>query len=141
MEQQFVARGMGAQAAARRNHGARVRSQHAFEGAAFEAAKRLLAVHREHLAERGPGFALDLAVEFHERNVKTLGELLAERGFAGAAQADLRPFRGRSTAIDEIRQLLADRDNLYARADAAIDTSDRPVRQSLAELRRILENA
>ena len=57
------------------------------------------------------------------------------------AQGDLRPFRGRSTAIDEIRQLLADRDNLYARADAAIDTSDRPVRQSLAELRRILENA
>lgn len=57
------------------------------------------------------------------------------------AQGDLRPFRGRSTAIDEIRQLLADRDSLYARADAAIDTSDRPVRQSLAELRRILENA
>ena len=57
------------------------------------------------------------------------------------AQGDLRPFHGRSTAIDEIRQLLADRDSLYARADATIDTSDRPVRQSLAELRRILENA
>ncbi|MBI2752519.1 MAG: helix-turn-helix transcriptional regulator [Betaproteobacteria bacterium] len=57
------------------------------------------------------------------------------------AQGDLRPFRGRSTAIDEIRQLLADRDSLYARAKAAIDTSGRPVRQSLAELRRILENA
>lgn len=57
------------------------------------------------------------------------------------AQGDLRPFRGRSTAIDEIRQLLADRDGLYARADAVIDTSDRPIKQSLAELRRILENA
>jgi len=57
------------------------------------------------------------------------------------AQGDLRPFRGREAAIDEIRQLLADRNSLYARADAAIDTSNRPVKQSLAELRRILENA
>ncbi len=57
------------------------------------------------------------------------------------AQGDLRPFRGRSTAMDEIRQLLADRDRLYARADAVIDTSERSIKQSLAELRRILENA
>lgn len=51
------------------------------------------------------------------------------------AQGDMRPFKGRSAALDEIRQLLADRDRLYARSDAAIDTSGKPVRQSLAELR------
>ncbi|OGA00230.1 MAG: hypothetical protein A2Z64_10985 [Betaproteobacteria bacterium RIFCSPLOWO2_02_67_12] len=57
------------------------------------------------------------------------------------AQGDLRPFRGRAAALDEIRKLLADRDNLYSRADAVLDTSDRPLKQSLAELRRALEKA
>jgi len=57
------------------------------------------------------------------------------------AQGDLRPFRGRSAALDEIRRLLADRDGLYARADAAVDTTHRPLKQTLAELRRALEKA
>lgn len=57
------------------------------------------------------------------------------------AQGDLRPFRGRAAALDEIRKLLADRESLYARADAVLDTSDRPFKQSLAELRRALEKA
>jgi XRE family aerobic/anaerobic benzoate catabolism transcriptional regulator len=54
------------------------------------------------------------------------------------AQGDLRPFKGRSAALEEIRKLLADRDRLYGRADATIDTSGKTVRQSLAELRRVL---
>ena len=58
------------------------------------------------------------------------------------AQGDMRPFRekgaGRSSALDEIRKLLQDRDSLYARADVTIDTSARPPRQSLAELRKAL---
>jgi len=53
------------------------------------------------------------------------------------AQGDMRPFRGRSRALDEIRRLLADRDRLYARADAAVDTSGRSTRQSLAELKAL----
>ena len=57
------------------------------------------------------------------------------------AQGDLRPFRGRAAALDEIRKLLADRDSLYARADAVVDTSNRSLKQSLAELRRALEKA
>jgi XRE family aerobic/anaerobic benzoate catabolism transcriptional regulator len=56
------------------------------------------------------------------------------------AQGDLRPFRGRAAALDEIRRLLADRESLYARADAVVETSGRPVRQSLAELRRVVES-
>jgi XRE family transcriptional regulator, aerobic/anaerobic benzoate catabolism transcriptional regulator len=61
------------------------------------------------------------------------------------AQGDLRPFtgrtaqgQGRSTALDEIRKLLADRDRLYARAPLALDTSGKTVRQTLQELRKAL---
>ena len=52
------------------------------------------------------------------------------------SQGDMRPFKGRSAALDEIRKLLADRDRLYGRADAVVDTSGKTVRQSLAELRK-----
>src|SRR2546421_1334663 len=54
------------------------------------------------------------------------------------AQGDTRPFKGRSTALDEIRKLLTDRERLYSRAGAVIDTSGKSVRQSLAELKRVL---
>lgn len=57
------------------------------------------------------------------------------------AQGDLRPFRGRAAALDEIRKLLADRDGLYSRADAVLDTTERPLKQTFAELRRALEKA
>jgi XRE family transcriptional regulator, aerobic/anaerobic benzoate catabolism transcriptional regulator len=53
------------------------------------------------------------------------------------AQGDTRPFKGRSAALDEIRKLLADRERLYGRAAAVIDTSGKSVRRSLAELKRI----
>jgi XRE family transcriptional regulator, aerobic/anaerobic benzoate catabolism transcriptional regulator len=54
------------------------------------------------------------------------------------AQGDLRPFKGRSAALGEIRKLLEDRDKLYARAGAMIDTSGKPIRQSLADLRKAI---
>lgn len=54
------------------------------------------------------------------------------------AQGDMRPFKGRSAALDEIRKLLADRDRLYGRANAVVDTSGKSVRQSLADLRRVI---
>ena len=50
------------------------------------------------------------------------------------AQGDMRPFKGRSAALDEIRQLLADRDRLYGRADLVLDTSGKTVRSSLSQL-------
>src|SRR5256885_5652073 len=53
------------------------------------------------------------------------------------AQGDMRPFKGRSAALDEIRNLLEDRDRLYGRANAVVDTSGKTVRQSLADLRRV----
>ncbi|MDH4191069.1 MAG: helix-turn-helix transcriptional regulator, partial [Betaproteobacteria bacterium] len=51
------------------------------------------------------------------------------------AQGDMRPFKGRSAAIEEIRRLLKERDRLYARADLSLDTSGKPLRQALGELR------
>ena len=54
------------------------------------------------------------------------------------AQGDMRPFKGQSPAVDEIRQLLASRDSLYARADLTIDTSAKTPRQTLSDLRAAL---
>jgi XRE family aerobic/anaerobic benzoate catabolism transcriptional regulator len=51
------------------------------------------------------------------------------------AQGDLRPFKGRSAALDEIRKLLADRDRLYSRADVTVETSGRSLKSSLDELK------
>ena len=50
------------------------------------------------------------------------------------AQGDMRPFKGRSAALDEIRQLLGDRDRLYSRADVTLDTSGKTPRASLSQL-------
>ena len=54
------------------------------------------------------------------------------------AQGDVRPFKGSPAALEEIRRLLADRDRLYARADAVLGTSGRPMKQSLAELKALV---
>jgi XRE family aerobic/anaerobic benzoate catabolism transcriptional regulator len=55
------------------------------------------------------------------------------------AQGDMRPFKGRSAALDEVRQLLADRDRLYQRADLVLDTSGKSVRSSLTQLLSLLK--
>jgi XRE family aerobic/anaerobic benzoate catabolism transcriptional regulator len=54
------------------------------------------------------------------------------------SQGDMRPFKGRSAALEEIRKLLADRDRLYARADVTVDTSGKTLKQALTELRNAL---
>ena len=55
------------------------------------------------------------------------------------AQGDMRPFKGRSAALDEIRTLLADRDRLYARAGATIDTTGKTLKESFLELKKLME--
>jgi len=54
------------------------------------------------------------------------------------AQGDTRPFKGRSAALDEIRRLLTDRDRLYSRADVTVDTTGKPLKESLSELKKTL---
>ena len=54
------------------------------------------------------------------------------------AQGDMRPFKGRSTALDEIKKLLEDRERLYGRADATVETSGKSVKQALEQMKRTL---
>jgi len=105
--------------------------------------------------------ALERVLNQHERAVIAAGgglvtdpetyEMLIERCFCiwlkaspeehmarVIAQGDMRPFKGRSAALDEIRRLLADRDPLYGRAPATVQTSGRTLKQSLNEIRKAL---
>ena len=54
------------------------------------------------------------------------------------AQGDMRPFKGRSAALDEIKKLLDDRNRLYSRANATVDTSGKTLKQAYNELRSAL---
>jgi XRE family transcriptional regulator, aerobic/anaerobic benzoate catabolism transcriptional regulator len=54
------------------------------------------------------------------------------------AQGDMRPFKGRSAALDEIRKLLSDRNELYSKADFTLNTTGKTARASLAELRSLV---
>jgi XRE family aerobic/anaerobic benzoate catabolism transcriptional regulator len=54
------------------------------------------------------------------------------------AQGDMRPMQGRAAAMDELRRILQQRNALYAKADAVLDTTGRTVRQCVADLRRML---
>lgn len=54
------------------------------------------------------------------------------------AQGDLRPMQGRAAAMDELRRILQQRNALYAKADATLETTGRTVRQCVADLRRML---
>jgi XRE family aerobic/anaerobic benzoate catabolism transcriptional regulator len=56
------------------------------------------------------------------------------------AQGDMRPFKGRSAALDEIKKLLADRNRLYGRAELALDTSGKTPKASLAELKEMVKS-
>lgn len=51
------------------------------------------------------------------------------------AQGDLRPMRGHSQAMDDLKGILAAREPQYARANAVVDTSHQTVAKSLAALR------
>jgi XRE family transcriptional regulator, aerobic/anaerobic benzoate catabolism transcriptional regulator len=55
------------------------------------------------------------------------------------AQGDMRPFKGRGAALDEIRKLLADRNRLYGRAELTLDTSGKTARAAFADLKGLLK--
>ena len=54
------------------------------------------------------------------------------------AQGDMRPMQGRAASMDELRRILQERNPLYAKADATLETSGKTVRQCVADLRRML---
>lgn len=51
-----------------------------------------------------------------------------------AAQGDRRPMAGRPRALDELKELLAEREPLYARCELAFDTTARPVGDVVEQL-------
>jgi len=54
-------------------------------------------------------------------------------------QGDLRPMGDDRSAMEELRAILHNREPLYARAHAAVDTSNRSVDESAVELRQQIE--
>lgn len=54
-------------------------------------------------------------------------------------QGDHRPMRDNADAMDDLRTILASREELYARADMVFDNRDRTLDESLAELSRQLD--
>jgi XRE family aerobic/anaerobic benzoate catabolism transcriptional regulator len=57
------------------------------------------------------------------------------------AQGDMRPMAGNAEAMEDLRQILAEREALYARADAAVETAGATPAAALAELLRRVQNA
>lgn len=55
------------------------------------------------------------------------------------AQGDNRPMAGNPAAMNDLRAILADRQRLYARADAALDTAGRTVAESRAALLSLVQ--
>ncbi len=55
------------------------------------------------------------------------------------AQGDVRPMEGNPAAMTQLKNLLDTRTPLYERADAQINTSNRPVNASLKDLLKIIE--
>ena len=121
--------------------------QDAFRRFERRALERVLSQHERAVIATGGGLVTDPATY----------QLLQERCFCVwlkaaphehmsrvIAQGDLRPFRsgmqgaGRSAALGEIEKLLEDREKLYGRADAIVETSGKTVRQSLEQMKRAL---
>jgi XRE family aerobic/anaerobic benzoate catabolism transcriptional regulator len=115
--------------------------QDAFRRFERRALERVLAQHKRAVIAAGGSLVTDAGTYEHLRArcfcvwLKTRPD---EHMARVIAQGDMRPFKGRSAAIDEIKQLLEDRETLYARANATLDTSGKTVRQSLAELKKAI---
>ena len=57
------------------------------------------------------------------------------------AQGDYRPMEGNEEAMEDLRRILAERDPLYRKADAALDTSGKTAEQGLDELEALIRAA
>ena len=57
------------------------------------------------------------------------------------AQGDYRPMAGNAEAMADLRRILSERDPLYAKADAVVDTTGRSETESFEALRRAMPHA
>ena len=115
--------------------------QDAFRRFERRALERVLSQHERAVIATGGGLVTDPSTYqlLLERCVCIWLRASPEEHMARViAQGDMRPFKGRSAALDEIKRLLEDRNRLYARANATIDTSGKTLKQSLSELRQAI---
>lgn len=54
------------------------------------------------------------------------------------AQGDMRPMEGNAEAMEDLRQILLEREALYARADASLDTVGKAAERSFAQLLQLV---
>lgn len=116
--------------------------QDAFRRFERRALERVLAQHSRAVIATGGGLVTDAGTYkmLLERCVCVWLKASPEEHMSRViAQGDMRPFKGSSAALDEIRQLLADRDRLYNRADFVLDTSGKTARASLSQLLSLLK--
>ncbi len=55
------------------------------------------------------------------------------------AQGDLRPMAERAEAMDDLKRILAEREEMYRKPDAVLETSGVSEKQALAELVKAVE--
>lgn len=55
------------------------------------------------------------------------------------AQGDMRPMAGNAEAMEDLRQILAEREALYARADAVVDTAGKTPDAAFSELLQLVQ--
>ena len=116
--------------------------QDAFRRFERRALERVLGQHERAVIAAGGGLVTDAGTYkmLLERCVCVWLKASPEEHMARViAQGDMRPFKGRAAALEEIRQLLADRDRLYGRADLVLDTSGKSARSSLSQLLALLK--
>jgi XRE family transcriptional regulator, aerobic/anaerobic benzoate catabolism transcriptional regulator len=53
-------------------------------------------------------------------------------------QGDMRPMAGNAEAMEDLRRILSEREPLYGKADAVVDTAGKSLDESIAALRRVI---
>jgi XRE family aerobic/anaerobic benzoate catabolism transcriptional regulator len=56
------------------------------------------------------------------------------------AQGDMRPMAGNAEAMEDLRQILLEREALYARADASLDTAGKSIDASFSKLVQLVKS-
>ncbi len=116
--------------------------QNAYRRLEHEALESIVSGHGRVIVEAGGGLVHEprsyniLLKHFHTVWVQTSPEEHMQRV---ADQGDMRPMAGNSRAMDDLREILREREPLYRQADQTLDTSGRTVDQSFGDLERITE--
>lgn len=114
--------------------------QAAFRRLEREALERAIAAHPRIVLETGGGLVAE--AETYERLLAAcytiwLRASPAEHMGRVAAQGDFRPMAGNREAMADLKRILEGRDQLYAKADAQLDTSGRSVQDCVEELAKL----